>query len=64
LLISNPRIHGKVVDGPVHTTQIAPTILELLGLDFNKLEPSTQDDGHGCRRSVAKTTPRTSLPAA
>jgi hypothetical protein len=38
LLISNPRIHGKVVGGPVHTTQIAPTILEFLGLDANRLE--------------------------
>ncbi|WEO93532.1 alkaline phosphatase family protein [Streptomyces sp. FXJ1.172] len=29
---------GVRVDGPVHTTQIAPTILRLLGLDPRKLE--------------------------
>jgi Type I phosphodiesterase / nucleotide pyrophosphatase len=44
LLISNPRIHSKIVGGPVHTTQIAPTILELLGLDGDKLQ-AVQKEG-------------------
>jgi arylsulfatase A-like enzyme len=34
LLISNPRIHeAKTVTSFVETTQVAPTILEILGLD-------------------------------
>jgi hypothetical protein len=44
LLVSNPRIHGQIVGGPVHTTQIAPTILELLGLDGGKLQ-AVQKEG-------------------
>ena len=34
ILVAGPRIdHGQRVDRPVETTQIAPTILRLLGLD-------------------------------
>jgi predicted AlkP superfamily pyrophosphatase or phosphodiesterase len=38
LLVSHPDINKAVVDAPVATTQIAPTILEALHLDPNELE--------------------------
>jgi predicted AlkP superfamily pyrophosphatase or phosphodiesterase len=40
ILVSAPGIHhaGSTVDKPVETTQIAPTILKLLGLDPRALE--------------------------
>jgi Type I phosphodiesterase / nucleotide pyrophosphatase len=37
LLLSNPSFAPGTVTGPVETAQIAPTILEMLGLDPNKL---------------------------
>jgi hypothetical protein len=37
LLISNPRIKAKTVTSFVETTQVAPTILSILGLDPNAL---------------------------
>jgi len=38
LLVSHPDFEKAVVDAPVATTQIAPTILEALHLDPNELE--------------------------
>jgi Type I phosphodiesterase / nucleotide pyrophosphatase len=39
LLLSGASIHGhQVIESPVHTIQIAPTILSLLGLDPNALQ--------------------------
>jgi hypothetical protein len=39
ILVSGPEVkHHQVVDSPVETTQIAPTILQLLGLDPNQLQ--------------------------
>ena len=38
LLLSNPRLKKGTIDMPVQTTQVAPTILSLLGLDPNKLQ--------------------------
>jgi hypothetical protein len=38
LIVSNPDIHARVVKTPVTTSQIAPTILELLGIDPNALK--------------------------
>src|ERR1700686_271362 len=37
LLLSNPRIKPATVTSFVETTQVAPTILAILGLDPNKL---------------------------
>jgi hypothetical protein len=37
LLVSNPHFHAKTVTAFVETTQVAPTILRLLGLNPNKL---------------------------
>ena len=37
LLVSNPRIKAKTVTSFVETTQVAPTILSILGLDPNAL---------------------------
>ena len=37
MLISNPRIKAKTVTSFVETTQVAPTILSILGLDPNAL---------------------------
>src|SRR6185312_13246838 len=37
LLISNPALKSQEVHAAVHTPQIAPTILRLLGLDPNSL---------------------------
>jgi len=38
LLVSNPGLEAKKVDSFVETTQVAPTILKLLGLDPNQLD--------------------------
>ncbi len=38
MLLSNPFFHPQTVTSPVETTQIAPTILEWLGLDPNALQ--------------------------
>ena len=38
LIVSNPDIHASVVKTPVTTSQVAPTILELLGIDPNALK--------------------------
>ncbi len=38
LIVSNPRFEAETVFAPVATTQIAPTILKVLGLDPNELE--------------------------
>jgi Type I phosphodiesterase / nucleotide pyrophosphatase len=38
LLVSNPRFEHKTVTGPVETTQVAPTILQALGLDPDSLQ--------------------------
>jgi arylsulfatase A-like enzyme len=38
LLVSNPHLHRRTVTSFVETSQIAPTILELLGLDPNSLD--------------------------
>jgi len=38
LLVSNPRLEQKTLTGPVETTQVAPTILQALGLDPDKLQ--------------------------
>lgn len=37
ILVSNPSMSPATVYSPVETTQVAPTILEALGLDPNKL---------------------------
>jgi hypothetical protein len=38
LIISNPDLHPHVVKTPVATSQVAPTILELLGIDPDALK--------------------------
>ena len=38
LLVSNPNLHQRKVTAFVETTQVAPTILTLLGLDPNSLD--------------------------
>ena len=38
LLVSNPEIKGRTVYSFVETAQVAPTILQILGLDPNKLD--------------------------
>lgn len=38
LLVSNPRIHERTFTTFVETTRVAPTILEILGLDPGSLE--------------------------
>ena len=38
LLVSNPTLHARVVTSFVETTQVAPTILEILGLDPTSLD--------------------------
>ena len=38
LIVSNPDFHAQVVKTPVATSQVAPTILELLGIDPNALK--------------------------
>jgi arylsulfatase A-like enzyme len=38
LLVSNPQIHERTVTASVETTQVAPTILRILGLDPDSLD--------------------------
>ncbi len=38
MLLSNPRFKARTVTTAVQTTQIAPTILQALGLDPNSLQ--------------------------
>jgi Type I phosphodiesterase / nucleotide pyrophosphatase len=38
LIVSNPDFHAQVVKTPVATSQVAPTILELLGIDPDALK--------------------------
>ncbi len=38
ILISAPRLGKEAVDAPVTTTQVAPTILQALGLDWHALQ--------------------------
>jgi hypothetical protein len=38
LLVSNPRLERKTIHSFVETTQVAPTILQLLGFDPNELD--------------------------
>jgi hypothetical protein len=44
LLVSNPKWNPRTVTSVVETTQVAPTILKLLGLDPKKLE-AVQKEG-------------------
>lgn len=44
LLISNPALEGRTFVGTVQTTQIAPTILEALGLDPERLQAVRIED--------------------
>jgi hypothetical protein len=44
LLLSNPYFQATNVTGPVQTLQIAPTILEALGLNPNALEAVQLED--------------------
>ncbi len=44
MLLSNPSFDPKTVTSPVETIQIAPTILEALGLDRNQLQ-AVQKEG-------------------
>jgi hypothetical protein len=44
LLVSNPHISPQTVTSFVETTQVAPTILKILGLDPNELD-AVQKDG-------------------
>jgi Type I phosphodiesterase / nucleotide pyrophosphatase len=38
LLVSNPSLHATTVTSPVETAQVAPTILQTLGLDPRRLD--------------------------
>lgn len=44
LLVSNPGLTKTTISSPVETAQVAPTILEALGLDPNKLQ-AVQEEG-------------------
>ena len=43
LLLSNPSIERRTVNSFVETTQVAPTILKILGLDPNRLDAVRQE---------------------
>lgn len=42
MLVSNPNFEASTVTSFVETTQVAPTILQVLGLDPNKLDVSSK----------------------
>jgi hypothetical protein len=56
LLVSNPAFRPSTVTSPVETAQIAPTILELLGLDPNSLQ--------AVRMEHTQVLPDVAFPAA
>ncbi len=43
LLVSNPHIEARTIHSFVETAQVAPTILQILGLDPNKLDAVRQE---------------------
>jgi hypothetical protein len=43
MLVAHPRIAAAMINSPVETAQIAPTILALLGLDPNALVAVQQE---------------------
>ena len=43
LLVSNPNIERRIIHSFVETTQVAPTILKILGLDPNRLDAVGQE---------------------
>ncbi len=49
LMVSAPQLTGKVVQAPVMTTQIAPTILTALGLDATQLDGVRKEVPGSCR---------------
>ncbi|HEX7910887.1 MAG TPA: alkaline phosphatase family protein [Paraburkholderia sp.] len=46
LVVSNPKLEGKMVDAPVTNMQVAPTILKALGLDPHKLVAAQREGTH------------------
>src|SRR5262252_1711784 len=46
LFVSNPHLNKGSISTAVHTTQIAPTILHLLGLDPNQLQAVGMEQTH------------------
>ena len=55
LLVSNPSFQPRTVTGWVETMQVAPTILQLLGLDPNSLD-AVQMEWHGCSCQTCSLT--------
>jgi len=51
LLVSNPHIHAKTIHAFVETAQVAPTILQLLGLDPESLD-AVQAEGTSVLPSI------------
>ncbi len=43
LLVSNPRLKARVIPAPVQTTQVAPTVLQFLGLNPYSLQAVVQE---------------------
>jgi hypothetical protein len=43
MLIANPRLAQKTITEPVQTTQVAPTILNVLGINSNELQAVAKD---------------------
>jgi arylsulfatase A-like enzyme len=44
LIVSNPRLRGRVLKTPVATSQVAPTILQALGLDPDALDAVRKEE--------------------
>jgi len=51
-ILSNPSFSAKTVTSPVETAQVAPTILEALGLDPNSLQAVQEGAYAGAAGSV------------
>ena len=56
MVVSGPGIPVRVESDPVETTQVAPTILALLGLDPNKLT-AVQSEGTQVLPGLGKAAP-------
>jgi arylsulfatase A-like enzyme len=52
LVVSNPKLHGKVVNDRVENKQVAPTILKALGLEPEQFEAVRGEELLACCRAL------------
>jgi hypothetical protein len=56
MLVAHLGISPAIVNSPVETAQVAPTILALLGLNPNSLIAVQKEGARSCREFSSRTT--------